>query len=170
MSIIIVGGSGMLTNTLRWIVDNFNEDIYLLSRNKDRYDSLLLEQSNVHFKHYDYLHPETFDFTVDDVTLMISWVHSEGYANHLHFLKEHVSWTKNKHRYIHIVGTQKHDDKDLLTYLSASNITVSTVTLGYKEALGGQKRWLYTSEIAHGTILAISSGDDVQVGIVADKN
>lgn len=170
MSIIIVGGSGMLTNTSRWVADNFNEDIYLLSRNKDNYDSLLLAQSNVHFKHYDYLHPETFDFTFNDVTLIISWVHSDGYANHLSFLKDHVSWSKNKQRYIHIVATQKHSDRDLLSYLSASNITISTVRLGYKEDIGGQKRWLYNSEIAHGTTLAINSGKDVQVGIVADNN
>lgn len=170
MSIIFVGGSGMLTNTIRWVVDNFNEDIYLLSRNKDSYDSFLLEQSNVHFQHYDYLHPETFDFTINDVTLVISWVHSEGYANHLRFLKEHVSWSKNKHRYIHIVATQKYSDAELLSYLSASNIAISTVSLGYKEDTGGQKRWLYNSEIAHGTILAISSGNDVQVGIVTGKN
>ena len=110
MSINIVGGSGMLTNTSRWVADNFNEDIYLLSRNKDNYDSFLLTQSNVHFKNYDYLHPETFDFTFNDVTLIISWVHSDGYANHLSFLKDHVSWSENKQRYIHIVATQNHSD------------------------------------------------------------
>lgn len=49
-------------------------------------------------------------------------------------------------------------------------MTVSTVLLGYKIETGGQKRWLYNTEIAYGVIKAISSSNDIQVGIVDNKS
>lgn len=42
MTIVIAGGSGMLMDATKWIKEHFDDDIWLLSRNQNKYSEDLL--------------------------------------------------------------------------------------------------------------------------------
>ena len=165
MSIVIVGGSGMLARATEWIKDNFDDDIWLLSRNQDRYSSELLNFHNVKFVEYDYETDNKIDYEyIKDVKIMVNWVHSNGYINHQSFIESEMTIDDNYTPvYIHIVGSNRHDDSAFIKWLQNKGFKVLIVQLGFRLDHQGGKRWLTHDEISDGVIQAIQLGEDVLV-------
>ncbi|MCJ1777639.1 hypothetical protein [Mammaliicoccus sciuri] len=165
MTIVIAGGSGMLMDATKWFKEHFDDDIWLLSRNQNKYSEDLLHSKNIHFKLYDYENDCALsDENIRDVNIMVSWVHSNGYFNHLKFIEKNISVDKYAEPiYVHIVGTNKFDDAEFINWLKNKGFNVLTVKLGHRINEDGTKRWLNHDEISNGVIQAIQFKKDILV-------
>lgn len=165
MTIVIAGGSGMLMDATKWIKEHFDDDIWLLSRNQNKYSEDLLHSKNIHFKQYDYENDKVLgDEHIRDVNIMVSWVHSNGYFNHLKFIEKNISIDKHaKPIYVHVFGTNKFDDAEFINRLKNKGFNVFTVKLGHRINEDGTKRWLNHEEISNGVIQAIQFKKDILV-------
>lgn len=165
MTIVIAGGSGMLMDATKWIKEHFDVDIWLLSRNQNKYSEDLLHSKNIHFKQYDYENDNALiDENIRDVNIMVNWVHSNGYFNHLKFIEKHIIVDKHAEPiYVHIVGTNKYDDADFINGLKNKGFNVFTVKLGHRINVDGTKLWLNHEEISKGVIQAIQFKKDILV-------
>ncbi|MCQ9304149.1 MULTISPECIES: hypothetical protein [Mammaliicoccus] len=165
MTIVIAGGSGMLMDATKWIKEHFDVDIWLLSRNQNKYSEDLLHSKNIHFKQYDYENDNALiDENIRDVNIMVNWVHSNGYFNHLKFIEKHIIVDKHAEPiYVHVVGTNKYDDADFINGLKNKGFNVFTVKLGHRINVDGTKLWLNHEEISKGVIQAIQFKKDILV-------
>lgn len=165
MTIVIAGGSGMLMDATKWIKEHFDDDIWLLSRNQNKYSEDLLHSKNIHFKQYDYENDNALiDENIRDVNIMVNWVHSNGYFNHLKFIEKHIIVDKHAEPiYVHVVGTNKYDDADFINGLKNKGFNVFTVKLGHRINVDGTKLLLNHEEISKGVIQAIQFKKDILV-------
>ncbi|WP_436887563.1 hypothetical protein [Mammaliicoccus sciuri] len=165
MTIVIAGGSGMLMDATKWIKEHFDDDIWLLSRNQNKSSEDLLHSKNIHFKQYDYENDNALiDENIRDVNIMVNWVHSNGYFNHLKFIEKHIIVDKHAEPiYVHVVGTNKYDDADFINGLKNKGFNVFTVKLGHRINVDGTKLWPNHEEISKGVIQAIQFKKDILV-------
>jgi len=165
LTIVIAGGSGMLMDATKWIKEHFDDDIWLLSRNQNKYSEDLLHSKNIHFKQYDYENDNALiDENIRDVNIMVNWVHSNGYFNHLKFIEKHIIVDKHAEPiYVHVVGTNKYDDADFINGLKNKGFNVFTVKLGHRINVDGTKLWPNHEEISKGVIQAIQFKKDILV-------
>lgn len=162
MTIVIVGGSGMLMDATKWIKEHFDDDIWLLSRIQNKYAEDLLHSKNIHFKQYDYENDCVLsDENIRGTNIMVGWVHSNGYFNHLKFIEKYISVDKHAEPiYVHVVGTNKFDDVEFINKLKNKGFNVFTVKLGHRINDDGTRRWLNNEEISKGVIQAIQFKKD----------
>ncbi|MEE1107065.1 hypothetical protein [Macrococcoides canis] len=143
MTIIIIGGSGMLLDFSKWAAKEYQEQIYLCSRNEEKYKDIL-KMSHVDFFQFDYRNKQNYtnllDFIKNEkITKIIAWIHSPYYElfndfidqqnifnSQIYLIKGTSSRNYTFQREINIIKLGKHPRENRwLTNLEISEIVIN---------------------------------------------
>jgi hypothetical protein len=160
--VIIFGGTGMLANASKWLIEN-TDRISIVGRNRHKLNQLRSERdhSDLHLVTLDYKNSE--DLTrflrktiqrYGPVDLVVSWIHSVA-PNAIPVIFNEINHHQESHwRFIHIKGSS-HDLSTIKTEITVpENCLYRAVLLGFKNE-DGVSRWLTHEEISNGVISAI---------------
>lgn len=170
MQALVIGGTGMLSNLVRWLAEEY-QCVSVIGRNWGRLESLIMDSGDL----AERIVPISVDYTDKDklldavrknlwrngpVDLLVAWIRS-GYTDSLSAVAEEISGHTNEDwRLFHVRGNLNLSDRKMPAL--PVNAKYREVVLGFKIEEKGS-RWLTNDEIWKGVRDAIVSDESFSV-------
>lgn len=168
---LVIGGTGMLSNTSLWLVRN-GYHVSVIGRNESRMESLIRKTTNPSF-----ITPVLVDYSDTErlqkelratierngpIELVVAWIHS--YAEHaLDLISKEISdWSNGQWKLFHVLGSSKNLSEVLDNVKIPDSAQYHQVKLGFIIE-NNRSRWLTNEEISQGVIDSIQKGQSISV-------
>ena len=165
---LVVGGTGMLANVSRWLVNN-GYHVSIIARNPERMNHLLKKvrsKDDVTPLFVDYINAnelqEVLKYTIiknGRFDTVVAWIHSSA-VDALPLIIAEASIHKHEWELFHVLSSSSNLEKIKREMIVPRTCLYYQVQLGFIME-GAQSRWLTNEEISDGVIEAIKKKQNV---------